>query len=219
MRERAWRLAPVGLGAFAVVVYLWNLTVSGWANAYYSAAAQAASQSWPALFFGALDAAGFITVDKPPLSLWLMGLSVRLLGLSPFAVLLPQALAGVASVLVLHAAVRRQLGREAALIAGVAFAITPVAALMFRYNNPDAVLVLLLVSAAWAVIRGLEDGRLRWPLLAAVLVGSAFLVKYLQAYLVLPAFVLVWLVAAPGSVRRRIGVLLASGAVVVVSSA
>ena len=153
----AWRLAPVALLALAAVAYLWNLTVSGWANTYYSAAAQAASQSWSAMFFGAIDAAGFITVDKPPASLWLMGLSVRLLGLSPLAVLLPEALCGIGAVLLLWDAVRRQLGREAALIAGVAFALTPAAVLMFRYDNPDALLTLLLVAAAWALVRGLAE--------------------------------------------------------------
>jgi 4-amino-4-deoxy-L-arabinose transferase-like glycosyltransferase len=119
------RLAPVAVGLLAAVVYGWNLTVSGYANTYYSAAAQAAGQSWSAMFYGAIDAAGFITVDKPPASLWLMGLSVRLLGLSPLAVLLPQALAGVASVVLLHATVRRSFGRVAALIAAVGLAITP----------------------------------------------------------------------------------------------
>ncbi len=215
----AWRLAPLALAILAGVLYLWNLTVSGYANTYYSAAAQAGSQSWSALFYGAIDAGGFITVDKPPVSLWAQGLSVRLLGLSPLAVLLPQALAGIATVVILYDAVRRQLGREAALIAGLAFAVTPAATLMFRYNNPDAVLTFLLVAAAWALVRGLEDDRLRWPLLAAVLVGFGFLTKYLQAYLVLPAFAVTYLVAAPGGLRRRLAVLVASGLAVLGASA
>ncbi len=214
----AWRLAPLALAVLAAIAYGLNLTVSGYANTYYSAAAQAGSQSWSAMLFGSLDAAGFITVDKPPVSLWAQGLSVRILGLGPWAVLLPQALAGVAAVVILHDAVRRQLGREAALIAGVAFALTPVAVLVFRYNNPDAVLVLLLVAAAWALVRGLEDGRLRWPLVAAVLIGLAFLTKFLQAYLVLPAFLATYLVAAPGGIGRRIAVLAASAVAVLASS-
>src|SRR3954454_3784967 len=215
--EAGWRLAPVALLGLAAVAYLWNLTVSGWANTYYAAAAQAASQSWSAMFFGSIDAAGFITVDKPPASLWLMGLSVRLLGLTPFAVLLPQALCGIAAVLLLWDAVRRQLGREAALIAGVAFALTPAAVLMFRFDNPDALLTLLLVAAAWALVRGLPGG-VRWPLLAAVLIGMAFLTKYLQAYLVLPAFALTWIVAATGSGARRLAVLAASAVTVAAAS-
>jgi 4-amino-4-deoxy-L-arabinose transferase-like glycosyltransferase len=213
------RFAPVGVGLLAAVVALWNLTISGYANTYYSAAAQAAAQSWSAMFYGAFDAAGFITVDKPPASLWVMGLSVRLLGLSPASILLPQALAGIAAALFLWAAVRRSFGPAAALIAGVAFALTPVAALMFRYNNPDALLTLLLVAGAWALVRGLEDDRLRWPILAAALVGFAFLTKYLQAYLVLPAFALTYLLAARGGFRRRVAGLALSALAVAVSSA
>ena len=211
--------APLALGLLAAALYLWDLTVSGYANTYYSAAAQAAAQSPVAMFFGSIDAASFITIDKPPVSVWVMGLSVRLLGLNPFAVLLPEALAGVASVLVLYAAVRRSFGTAAGVIAGVAFALTPVAALMFRYNNPDAILTLLLVGAAWFVTRGLDDGRLRWPIAAGVLVGFAFLTKYLQAYVVLPAFLLTYLVAAHGGLRRRIGVLVAAGVAVLAASA
>ncbi len=217
--ERAWRLVPFALAVLAGVLYLWNLDVSGYANTYYSAAAQAGSRDWGALFFGSIDAAGFITVDKPPVSLWLMGLSVRLFGLSPLSVLVPEALCGVVAVLLLWDAVRRQLGRLAALLAGGFFALTPVAVLMFRYNNPDAILVAILVAAAWAVVRGLDRGRIRWAVLAGVLVGFAFLTKYLQAYLVLPAFLLAWLVAAPGSVTRRIGGLAAAAVAVVGASA
>jgi len=207
------------MALLAGALYLWNLSVSGYANTYYAAASQAGAQSWSAWFYGSIDAGGFITVDKPPVSLWVTGLSVRLLGLSPLAVLLPQAIGGVVAVLLLWDAVRRQLGREAALIAGIAFAVTPAATLMFRYNNPDAMLTLLLVAAAWALVRGLEAGRLRWAILASGLVGFAFLTKYLQAYVVLPAFALTWLVAAPGSVLRRLGVLAVSAVTALAASA
>jgi len=205
----------LGLAAFA---YLWNLTVSGYANTYYAMAAQAASRDWGAFFFGSLDAGNFITLDKPPAAVWLMGLSVRLFGLSPASILLPQALLGIAAVGVLFLAVKRPFGTAAAVIASVVMALTPAAALIFRYDNPDALLTFLLVVAAWALGRGLENGRLRWPILAAALVGLAFLTKYLQAYLVLPAFALVWLVAAPGSLRRRVASLAASAVIVAVTS-
>jgi 4-amino-4-deoxy-L-arabinose transferase-like glycosyltransferase len=219
LNELARRLAiPAALAAITATLYLVNLTVSGWANTYYALAAQAGSQSWSAWFFGALDSSGFITIDKPPLATWLIGLSVRVFGLSSWSILVPQALLGVASVLVLHATVRRSFGNAAAAIAGLLFATMPVAALIFRYDNPDALLTFLLVAAAWALGRGLEAGRLRWALLAAALVGTAFLTKFLQAYLVLPAFALVWLVSAPVSLRRRIGGLVASAFVVALSS-
>jgi 4-amino-4-deoxy-L-arabinose transferase-like glycosyltransferase len=192
--------------------------VSGYANIYYAAAGFAASQSWSAWFFGSIDPANFITVDKPPLGTMLIGLSVRLFGLSSWSVLLPQALAGVATVGLLMAAVRRSFGSAEAVIAGLVAALTPVAVLIFRYDNPDALLTLLLVGSAYAFVRALEAGRLRWVILAAALVGLAFLTKYLQAYLILPVFALTWLIAAPGPVRRRIGGLLVAFATVVAAS-
>jgi 4-amino-4-deoxy-L-arabinose transferase-like glycosyltransferase len=197
------RLSIIGLALLSGLLYLVNLTVSGYGNTYYAAAAQAASQSWSALFFGAIDSSGFITIDKPPLATALMGVSVKLLGLSHDSVLLPQALLGIGTVLVLFLAVRRSFGSRAALIAGVIMAVTPVAVLIFRYDNPDALLTFLLVCAACALGRGIEDGRTRWAVVAGILIGLAFLTKYLQAYLVLPAFGLTWLVSAPGSLRRR----------------
>ena len=212
------RFAFVGVVIFPGLLYTWNLTVSGYANTYYSAAAQAASQSWSAFFFGSLDAANFITIDKPPLATWLMGLSVRVFGLSSWSILLPEAIAGVATVAVLFATVRRSFGTAAATIAGLVMALTPAAVLIFRYNNPDALLTLLLVSAAWALSRGLDAGRIRWAVAAGVLVGLAFLTKYLQAYLLLPALAAAWLVAAPVSLQRRFAGLLAAGLAVVVSS-
>jgi 4-amino-4-deoxy-L-arabinose transferase-like glycosyltransferase len=203
--EAAWvRPALLGVLALAAVLYLWNLTVSGYANTYYSAAALAASKSWSAWFFGSFDASNFITVDKPPLSTMLMGLSVRIFGLSPWSVLLPEALAGVATVGVLFVAVKRSFGPAAALIAAIVMAFTPAAVLMFRFNNPDALLTLLFVVSAWALLRSLEHGSYRWMALAAAGIGLAFLTKYLQAYLVLPAFALVFGFSANTTLRRRI---------------
>src|SRR5207249_2376102 len=208
----------IGVAMLAALLCLVNLTVSGFANTCCTAAAVAASQSWSAWFFGSFDAANFITVDKPPLATMLMGLSVRLFGLSSWSILLPEALAGVATVLVLFAVVRRSFGPVAAVIAGLVMALTPAAVLMFRYNNPDAILTLLLVLAAWAFLRGLDAGRLRWIVAAALLVGLAFNTKYLQAYLVLPAFAITYAVAAPGGIRRRLVGLVAAAAAVVISS-
>lgn len=217
--EALWvRPAQIGVTALAAVLYLVNLTVSGFANTYYSAAALAASQSWSAWFFGSLDASNFITVDKPPLATMLMGLSVRLFGLSSWSVLLPEALAGVATVAVLFVIVRRSFGPVAAVIAGLVMALTPAAMLIFRYNNPDALLTLLLVLAGGAFLRALDGGRSRWLVVAAVLVGFAFNTKYLQAYLVLPAFAITYLVAAPTGLRRRLGGLVLAGLTVLASS-
>ena len=215
----AWvRPVQIGLAALAAVVYLLNLTISGYANTYYSAAALAASKSWSAWFFGSFDAANFITVDKPPLATMLMGLSVRLFGLSSWSILLPEALAGVATVALLFVVVRHSFGPIAAAIAGLVMILTPVAVLIFRFNNPDAILTLLLVAAAWSALRAIETGRLRWIVVTAIFVGFAFNTKYLQGFLVVPAFSLTWLIAAPVSLRRRIGGLLLAGVALLVSS-
>lgn len=198
------------------VLYLWRLGDSGWANAYYSAAAQAGAQSWKAWFFGATDAASSITVDKTPAATWVMGLSARLFGVNAWSILVPQALMGVASVWLLHAAVRRTAGEAAGLVAGAVLALTPVAVLMFRFNNPDALLVLLLVAGAYCVVRATERASSRWLVLAGAAVGFGFLAKMLQAFLVLPAFGLVYLAFAPAPLLRKAGHLVAAlGAVVV----
>ncbi|MCX6499181.1 MAG: glycosyltransferase family 39 protein [Arthrobacter sp.] len=209
------------------VLYLWNLGASGWANAFYSAAAQAGSQDWTAWFFGSSDAANAITVDKPPASLWVMGLSVRLFGLSSWSILVPQALMGVGTVWLVYLAVRRaaapatadaRLAHRAGLLAAAVMALTPVAVLMFRFNNPDALLTLLMTAAAYAVLRSIQDARLRWLLLAGALLGFGFLTKQLQVLLVVPGFALAYLVAAPAGLGKRLLHLLATGAAMAVAA-
>jgi 4-amino-4-deoxy-L-arabinose transferase-like glycosyltransferase len=217
--ETAWvRPALLGVLAIAAVLYVWNLTVSGYANTYYSAAALAGSQSWSAWFFGSFDANNFITVDKPPLSTIVMGLSVRVFGLSAWSILLPEALTGVGTVGVLFVAVKRSFGPAAAVIAGLVMALTPAAVMIFRFNNPDALLTFLLVVSAWALLRAVDKGSLRWMAFAASLVGLAFLTKYLQAYLVLPGCALVFGFSANTTLRRRlIGLVVALATVFVTS--
>ena len=214
--RRTWE--RTGLATLLVstgLLYLWGLGASGWANSFYSAAAQAGSESWQALFFGSSDAASSITVDKTPLALWPMALSVKVFGLSSWSLLVPQALAGVAAVALLHATVRRATGSfGAGLVAGAVLALTPVAVLMFRFNNPDALLVLLLVGAAYATLRAVESTTsptghpVRWLVLGGALVGLGFLAKMLQAFLVLPALALVYAVFAAVPLWKRFGHLL-----------
>ncbi|ORX13418.1 MULTISPECIES: ArnT family glycosyltransferase [Mycolicibacterium] len=211
-------VALVALLAGTAVLYLWNLSISGWANAFYSAAAQAGAQDWTAMLFGSSDPANAITVDKTPAALWIIDISVRLFGLNPWSVLVPQALMGVAAVAVLYAAVRRAAGPWAAVLAGAVLALTPVAALIFRFNNPDALLVLLLVVAAYCVQRGIEKDASRWWFVAAgAAVGFGFLAKMLQAFLVLPAFAAAALVAGDRPLGKRIVDVVAAGAALVVS--
>lgn len=212
------RPAFLGLLAATAVLYFWNLSASGWANSFYSAAVQAGSQSWKAFFYGSSDAANFITVDKPPMSLWPMALSVRIFGLSSWAILAPQVLMAVATVGTVYAAVRRRFSPLGGLVAGGALALTPVAALMFRFNNPDALLVLLLTLAAYGVLRATETASTRWMVFTGVMFGFGFLTKTLQAFLVLPAFALIYLVVAPAGLGRRVRQLLLGALAMVVSA-
>jgi 4-amino-4-deoxy-L-arabinose transferase-like glycosyltransferase len=206
------------LVALTAVAYLWGLSRNGWANDFYAAAVQAGTRSWKAFFFGSFDASNFITVDKTPASLWVMEISGRLFGFSVWSMLVPQALEGVATVAIVYAAVKRWFGPGAGLLAGLVTALTPVAALMFRFNNPDALLVLLMTCAGYAVTRALERNGTRWLVLAGVLVGFAFLAKMLQAFLVVPGFGLAYLWAGPSRLRRRVWQLLASLAGIIVGA-
>jgi 4-amino-4-deoxy-L-arabinose transferase-like glycosyltransferase len=187
------RIALLGLLAATAVLYLWNLSASGWANSFYSAAVQAGSTNWEAFFYGSSDAANSITVDKPPASLWFMALSVRLFGLSSFSILLPEVIMGVVTVALVYTIVRRHFSVRASLLAGAVLALTPVAALMFRFNNPDALLLLLMTLAVFFTLRGIESGRVRWILWAGAMVGFGFLTKQLQAFLIVPVLVAAYL--------------------------
>lgn len=212
------RPALLALLLGTALLYFYNLTSSGWANSFYSAAVQAGSESWKAFLFGSSDAGNSITVDKPPASLWVMALSVRLFGLSSFAILMPEVLMGIATVGVVHASVKRHFGAAAGLLAGLVMALTPVAVLMFRFNNPEALLVLLMALGAWATMRSIEQGSARWFTVVGVLVGLGFLTKALQVLLVVPAFGLAYLLFANTTLRRRITGALAGTAAMVLSA-
>ena len=205
----AWvRPALAVLLVATAVLYLWDLSASGYANEYYAAAVQAGTQSLKAWLFGSLDSGNAITVDKPPAALWVMTASARLFGFSPWSLLVPQALMGVASVALLYGVVRRWAGPVAGLIAGAALALTPAAVLMFRFDNPDALLTLLLVAGGYAVVRAVDAASVRastwWLAAAGAAVGFGFLTKMGQALLVVPAFGLVYLVAGPTRLRTRL---------------
>ncbi len=210
--------ALIALLAGTAAAYLWNLSDSGYANSFYAAAVQAGTKSWKAFFFGSLDSSNFITVDKSPGSLWIMELSGRLFGFSSWSMLAPQVLEGVAAVGLVYAAVKRWFGPAAGLLAGAVLATTPVAALMFRFNNPDALMVLLLVAATYTLVRALEKAGTRWIVATGVLVGLAFLAKMLQSFTVLPAFIGVYLLAAPTTLWRRVRQLALMGVAIVVSA-
>lgn len=209
-------LAVLLLGTAAA--YFWNLTANGFANSFYAAAVQSGAKSWEAFFFGSSDWSNAITVDKTPAALWPMELSARLFGFGSWSMLAPQVLMAVAAVALLWATVRRSFGATAGLLSGLVLAVTPVAALMFRFNNPDALLVLLMVAAVWAMARAVEDGRWRWPVLCGAFVGFGFLAKQLQVMLVLPALALVYLFAGPPRLGTRIAQLCAAGVAMVAAA-
>jgi 4-amino-4-deoxy-L-arabinose transferase-like glycosyltransferase len=218
-RDPRWaRPAFLALLVLTALLYIVGLSRNGWANDFYAAAVQAGTKSWKAFFFGSSDASNFITVDKTPAFLWIMDISARIFGLNYWSLLVPQALEGVATVAALYATVRRWFGPAAGILAGVAMALTPVAALMFRFNNPDALLTLLMTLAAYAVTRAIDAGKTRWLVLAGALLGFGFLAKMLQAFLVLPGFALAYLVAGPHGLGRRTLQVLAGGAGVLVAA-
>ena len=225
---RFWRGRPadpvwvrpglLGLLAATTVLYIWGLGASGYANSFYAAAVQAGTKSWKAFLFGSFDPSNFITVDKSPGALWLMELSGRIFAFSSWSMLIPEALEGVATVGLVYLIVRRWFPAGAALAAGAVTALTPVAVLMFRFNNPDALMVMLITLAAYATVRVVDGGGRRWALVAGSAVGFAFLAKMLQAFLVVPALGAVILLAAPGPVRRRLVLLFWSAISLVVSA-
>src|SRR6201991_3432895 len=204
----------------AGVLDLWGLSRNGWANTYYAGAVRATSHSWHAFLSGSLDAQGVMTVDKPPLALWVQALSARVFGFHSLALLVPQALMGVASVALVYDLVRRRFGRAGGFVAGAVLALTPISVAISRHNNPDALLVLCSVGALWAMVRALEDGRTRWVVWSGVCVGLGFEAKMGAALLVVPALAAAWLYVAP---RGRVGAVkalaLGGAAMVVVGGA
>ena len=203
--ERRWpRYALAVLLAATATIWTVTLGKMGWANGFYAAAVQAGTESWKAFLFGSSDPANSITVDKPPASLWPMELSARIFGVNTWSMLVPQVLLGVASVALLYVIVRREFGAGAGLIAGTALAVTPVATLMFRYNNPDALLVLLMLAAVWALLQAVRDDRTRWLVLCGAFVGFGFLTKQLQVMLIVPGLGLTYLISGPPRLRTRL---------------
>ncbi|MER6222558.1 glycosyltransferase family 39 protein [Streptomyces sp900105755] len=202
----------------ATALYAWNLTsITG--NSFYDAAVYSGTKSWKAFFFGALDAGSFITVDKPPFALWVMGLSARALGYGTWQLLLPMVAVGVGSVALLYRLVKRDFGVVAATIAALVLTLTPITVAIDRDTNPDPVLVFLMLLGAAALLKAVRNGRLLPLVWSAVAIGFAFNTKMMQAYVVLPAFFLVYLWAANASLGRRIRNLAVATVALAVSSA
>lgn len=188
----------------STLLNIWNLAQNGYSNTYYSTAVQSMLENWHNFFFASYDAGGFITVDKPPVALWIQAASAGIFGFNSLSLLLPQALAGVACVAIVYFLVKRVFGTLSAFLAGVAMAVTPIAVAVERGNNTDTFLLFFLLLAAWAITLATEKGRLSLLLLGMALVGVAFNVKMLASFIVLPTFYLLYFFAAPVSWPKRI---------------
>jgi len=203
-RSSLWqRLALGGILLVSIFMNFFQLGKNGFGS-FYPPAVRSMMDNWHNFFFSSYDPGGFVTIDKPPVGFWLQVLSAKIFGFTPFSVLLPQALAGVLSVLLLYHLVQRHFGKVAGLLAALGLALSPISIVTNRNVTIDSTLALVLLLGAWAVLRAAETGRLRWLLLAAVLVGLGFNIKMLEAYLVVPAFGLLYLLAAPKRIWVRI---------------
>jgi len=199
------RLALAVVMLISIFMNFYQLGQNGFGNLYYASAIRSMLDSWHNFFFVSFDPGGFVSIDKPPLGFWLQAASAKIFGFTPFSIFLPQALAGVLSVLLLYYLVRHHFGVVAGLLAALALAISPISVLTNRNNTIDSTLVLVMLLGAWAVLRAAESGKLRWLLLCALFVGVGFNIKMLEAYLVVPAYGLLYLLAAPRSIWARIG--------------
>jgi 4-amino-4-deoxy-L-arabinose transferase-like glycosyltransferase len=205
-REAALRWVPLALiVTLAIALRFSNLDALGYSNHYYTAGVESMLQSWRNFFFAAAEPGGSVSIDKPPLGLWVQAISAAIFGVNGFGVLLPQLLAGVVSVLVVYHLVRRSFGTPAGLLAALALAVTPVAVAVDRNNTMDSTLILTLLLAAWAFIKATETTRLRFLLLGALFVGLAFNIKMLAAYLPLPAFYALYFLGAAETLWRKAG--------------
>ena len=218
MHFPAWhQLALGGIALISIFMNFFQLGANGFGT-YYPPAVRSMMDNWHNFFFASYDPGGFVTVDKPPVGFWFQILSAKIFGFNSVSILLPQALAGVLSVLLLYYLVRRHFGVVAGLLAALALAITPISVVTNRDITIDSTLALFLLVGAWAVLRAAETGKLRWLLLSAVIVGIGFNIKMLEAYLVVPAYGLLYLLAAPRSIWKRIGHLALAGLVLLVVS-
>jgi len=213
-----WHLLALGgIALISIFMNFYQLGQNGFGS-YYPPAVRSMMDNWHNFFFAAYDPGGFVTIDKPPAGFWFQVLSAKLFGFNAVSILVPQALAGVLSVLLLYSLVRRRFGVVAGLLAALALALTPISVVTNRNITIDSTLALILLVGAWAVLRAAETGKLRWLLLSAVIVGIGFNIKMLEAYLVVPAYGVLYLLAAPRSIWKRIGHLALAGLVLLVVS-
>ena len=204
--------------ALSLVLNTHRLAQNGYANTFYSAGVQSMLKSWHNFFFVAFDPSGLVTIDKPPLGVWVQVASAKAFGFSPLSLLLPEAILSTLAVAVLYRVIARRLGPAAGLTSALALAVFPSFVAVARDNGVDPLLILLMILACGAALRSIEDGRWRWLLACAVLIGLAFNTKTLAAYLIVPGIALAYIACAPGSWLRRLGMLAAAAVVMVIVS-
>jgi 4-amino-4-deoxy-L-arabinose transferase-like glycosyltransferase len=217
-RARPQYAALAGILALSAVLNTHRLSQNGYANTFYSAGVHSMLKSWHNFFFVSFDGGGLVTIDKPPLGLWVQAASANLFGFSPLSLLLPEAILSTIAIAVLYRIVARRLGAGAGLAAALALAVFPSFVAVSRDNGVDPLLLLLMILACGAAMNAIEDGRWRWLLASALLVGLAFNTKTLAAYLIVPGIALAYLVGAPGRWYRRIGMLFVAGLIMGIGS-
>ena len=212
------RFALGGVLLLSLWMNFYQLGQNGFGNLYYAAGVRSMLDNWHNFFFVSFDPGGFVSIDKPPLGFWLQVLSARVFGFTPFSVYLPQALAGILALALLYHLVYRHFGAIAALLSALVLALSPISVVTNRNNTIDSTLALVLLLGAWAVLKAAETGKLRWLVLCAVTVGLGYNIKMLEAFLVLPAFGLLYLLSAPRSLGQRLGHLAIAGTVLLAIS-
>ncbi len=212
-RRLDWLL--IGIALLAAFLNIFNIWQEQYANAYYTAAVTSMLQSWHNFFYASLDPAGYVTVDKPPVTFWVQTVFAYIFGVHGWSVILPQALAGVGSVLLMYILVKPTFGKTAAWLASLIIACTPIAVAVSRTNNIDSLLVFTLLVAAWMLFRGIREQKLPWLLGSFAMIGVGFNMKMLQAYMVVPAFYLLYLLAFKGAWKKKLAVLAAATVVLV----
>ncbi|NMB78621.1 MAG: phospholipid carrier-dependent glycosyltransferase, partial [Methanomicrobiales archaeon] len=185
-----------GILLLSAFLNLWNIWSSGYSNTYYAAAVKSMLENPGVLFFNSFDAGGFVTVDKPPVGLWVQAASATIFGFSGWALVLPQALAGVASVALLYCIISRPFGKPAGLVAAFALAITPIFVAVSRNGTMDGLLIFVILLAVWSALKAARDSSLPYLLFAVILTGIGFNIKMIQAFIVVPAIFTVYFLGA-----------------------
>jgi 4-amino-4-deoxy-L-arabinose transferase-like glycosyltransferase len=212
MTMKRWKFNKDNIGLYLIlllsaILNFTNLSIEGYANQYYAAGVKSMSMSLKNFFFVSYDPAGFVTIDKPPLGFWIQTIFAKIFGFSGISILLPQAIAGVISVALIYVLVKRYFGKTAGLISALVLAVTPVFVADSRNNAIDNMLLMTLLFAVVAFMKALDTGKLKYLLLSLFLVGVGFNVKMLEAYMIIPAVYITYILASKISFKKRIGYL------------